>query len=831
MPRSTGFTRTPLTRQLPLAALIIALGGFQSAYAQAVQPINPVSTVSQIDYQLPAGPLGALLSQAAAQGGIALSFDAALTRGLQSPGLSGTFTPLNALEQLLHGTSLQLIRQVDGSYQLQQKPAQQPVGQLKKITVEADNMGSTTEHSGSYTSGSASTSTRLPMSLRETPQSVSVITRQQIEDRNFVTLDDAMKTATGITSSTANFNRVSYTARGFSLTDNMIDGMPSIGNAYAGYVPNLAFFDRVEVLRGAAGLVYGAGSAGGAVNLVRKRPTAESQVSTVLRAGSWNNFYAELDASSALNDSKSLRGRLVVLYEDRENFINEEYTRRPAMYGIGEWDLGDSTLVHLGASLERYDGNYAPYGLPRYTNGDNLKLPRSSRGMAPGWNNYYTDVDTVFAGVNRQFNERWSLRVTSSFQERVQGGLTINTTGAVNPATLTGPAYSATVSSAYSPGTYQTTDAMLSGSFDLFGLTHEVVVGTTWSETESKAGRSASGKAPAITGTIFDFDPWSVPQPALGAWTKGTSETTNEQSGGYAIGRFSLAESLKLIVGARLSNLDNTTTNLATGAETKNSVDDEFTPYGGVVYDFAENWSAYASYTDIFRAQNTLYTAAGKPLEAAIGSNYEAGIKGEFYDGRLNTSFAVFRIDEENRSQIDPDNAAPCAASPTGLADCYIATGKVRGEGFEMEISGELLPGWETTAGYTYVTTEYLRDRTKTGAPSTNEGKAFRSATPEHLLQIWSNYHFSGALHGWSLGGGVTAQSDIYSVSGTTRIEQGGYSLWNARVGYDLNDNWKLGLNLNNLSDKVYYQQLGSLASGNRYGEPRNVTVSLRGTF
>jgi len=825
MPRLTRFTRPrPLARKLPLATLIFALGGFTSVHAQITQ--SSATAAVQIEYQLPAGSLGALLSQAAAQGGIALSFDAALTQGLKSPGLSGTFTPLNALEQLLQGSSLQLVKQTDGSYQLQPK---QTTGKLQKVKVEAD-LGSTTEHSGSYTSGSASTASRLPLTLRETPQSVSVITRQQIEDRNFVTLDDAMKTATGITSSTANFNRVSYTARGFSLTDNMIDGIPSVGNAYAGYVPNLAFFDRVEVLRGAAGLVYGAGSAGGTVNLIRKRPTAEPQVSTVVRVGSWNNFYSELDASGSINENKTVRGRLVVLYEDRENFIDEEYTRRPAIYGIGEWDLGDSTLVHLGASLERYDGNYAPYGLPRYTDGSDLKLPRSSRGMSPGWGTYYTDVDTVFAGVDHQFNERWSLRVTSSFQERVQGGLTTNTTGAVNPTTLTGPAYGTTMSNAYSPGTYQASDAMLSGSFDAFGQTHDVVAGVTWSETESKAGRSATGPASPVIGNIFTFDPWAVPQPAFGAWVKGNTETVNEQSGGYLIGRFTLAEPLKLIVGARLSNLDNTTTTLSTGNTIKTSENNEVTPYGGVVFDVAENWSAYASYTDIFRAQNTLYTADKTPLEPAIGANYEAGVKGELYDGRLNTSFAVFRIDEDNRAQIDPDNAAPCAGSPTGLADCYIATGKVRGEGFEVEVSGEILPGWEMVAGYTYVSTEYLHDRTKTGAPSANEGKAFRSATPEHLLQLWSNYRFSGALDGWSLGGGVSAQSDIYITSGTLQVNQGGYSLWNARVGYTLNNNWNLGLNVNNLFDKVYYSQLG-YASGNRYGEPRNVTVSLRGTF
>lgn len=165
MPRSTGSARPhPFTRKLPLAALIFALGGFAPAQAQITQ--SSATIAAQIEYQLPAGPLGALLSQAAAQGGIALSFDATLTQGLKSPGLSGTFTPLNALEQLLQGSSLQLVKQSDGSYQLQPKP--QTTGKLQKVKVEAD-LGSTTENSGSYTSGGASTASRLPLTLRETP--------------------------------------------------------------------------------------------------------------------------------------------------------------------------------------------------------------------------------------------------------------------------------------------------------------------------------------------------------------------------------------------------------------------------------------------------------------------------------------------------------------------------------------------------------------------------------------------------------------------------------------------------------------------------------------
>lgn len=704
---------------------------------------------------------------------------------------------------------------------------------MKKITV-VDELDATTEGSGSYTTGAMSTATKLPMSIRETPQSVSVITRQEIEDRNIVNLDEAMETAVGVIASTANFNRISYTARGFAITDNMIDGVPAVGNAYAGYVPNLAFFDRIEIIRGGAGLTYGGvslvGSAGGTVNLVRKRPTVDTQISAVIRRGSFNNNYVELDGSTKLNASGSLRGRLVASYEDRETFTDLEDSRKPAFYGILEADLGERTTATLGGSIERYDGNFAPYGLPRYTDGGDLGLSRSSRGMAPAYNEYFTDVDSLFVEVAHNINDRWSVKATANYQEREQGGLTINTTGAVNRTTLLGPTYGTTASDSVSPDERRAADLIVSGSFDAFGRTHEVAFGGTWAENEGERARTASGTAPAVTQNIFNFDPYLVARPALGAWVPSATASTSTTSGIYAMTRLAIADPLKVILGGRVSSIENETRNFNTGARSSTKESDVFTPYAGVVYDVSEHWSTYASYADIFRPQNTLYQASGDPLEPVVGANYEIGLKGEHYEGRLNTTLAVFRIEETNRSQVDPDNLQPCAGSPT-LSDCYIAEGKVRGEGFEAEIAGELLPDWQMTAGYTFVETEYLRDRTRTGEPSANEGKSFRTATPKHLFRIWTTYRLPGGLQAWSVGCGISAQSEIYALTNGIRFEQQSLALLNARVGYDISDTWNVALNVNNLLDEKYYQRLGSLTSGNRYGEPRAVLVSLRGKW
>lgn len=143
-------------------------------------------------------------------------------------------------------------------------------------------------------------------------------------------------------------------------------------------------------------------------------------------------------------------------------------------------------------------------------------------------------------------------------------------------------------------------------------------------------------------------------------------------------------------------------------------------------------------------------------------------------------------------------------------------------------MAGQLLPGLQAAAGYTFVETEYLRDRTRTGAASANEGKSFRTTTPKHLLRVWTTYQLPGRLAPLSIGGGVNVQSSIYSLASNIRYEQDSYVLFNARSGYDFGDSWNLALNVNNLLDEKYYQRLGTITSGNRYGEPRSFMLTLR---
>jgi outer membrane receptor for ferric coprogen and ferric-rhodotorulic acid len=277
------------------------------------------------------------------------------------------------------------------------------------------------------------------------------------------------------------------------------------------------------------------------------------------------------------------------------------------------------------------------------------------------------------------------------------------------------------------------------------------------------------------------------------------------------MGRFSLADPVTLVLGGRMSWWNQS----APGARQR--IDPEFTPYGGLIVDLDRQWSLYGSYAQVFQPQSQL-TREGKPLDPVTGTNYEAGVKGALADGALNVSLAVFQIQQKNRAQQDPD--WPCVGN-----NCYyISGGEVRSRGFEAEASGQVTPHWTVAAGYTFNTSKYLSD-------SVSNGQPFASFTPKHIFRLWTNYALPVMERRLSVGGGVRMQSGYSTVSGPVTLRQGGYTLVDLRMAYRLDKHLTAALNVNNLFDRRYYQSLSGTSWNNRYGEPRNVMLTLRAQY
>ncbi|AHV92692.1 tonB dependent receptor family protein [Bordetella holmesii 30539] len=279
---------------------------------------------------------------------------------------------------------------------------------------------------------------------------------------------------------------------------------------------------------------------------------------------------------------------------------------------------------------------------------------------------------------------------------------------------------------------------------------------------------------------------------------------------------------MRLILGGRMSWYDIVWDTKTTGRYTEDSVykqrvSAEFTPYAGLIFELTPQWSLYASYADIFKPQSER-DKGGAQLKPILGSNYEIGLKGELLDGKVNTTIALFRIDQKNRAQTDYSSDPECDMGWY----CSVASGKVRSQGVDAEISGEIMAGWNLFAGYTFNTTKYLQDQN-------NEGKTLNGFTPKHMLRLWSTYRLPGEWNRFTLGGGVNAESGSYD-TGSVRFDNPGRAVWSAFARYRINKNWAASVNVNNIFDKRYFTNVGT-NNGGFYGDPRNVMLTLRGTF
>jgi TonB-dependent siderophore receptor len=285
------------------------------------------------------------------------------------------------------------------------------------------------------------------------------------------------------------------------------------------------------------------------------------------------------------------------------------------------------------------------------------------------------------------------------------------------------------------------------------------------------------------------------------------------QKGVYGTLRTKLTEPLTAIAGARISWYDYLYRVPASDIQTHNTATGEVTPYFGLVYALTPQWSAYGSYTSVFEPQSAR-TAAGDVLKPIIGTNYELGLKGELMDGQVNTSLAIFRYDHKNRAVTDVESGFACDGGY-----CSTASGKVRSQGVEAELSGEVLRDLQVVVGYTYNTTKFLND-------PTNQGQVFSTWTPKHMVRAWASYRLPENLNRFTVGGGFVSQSHTLGYDRSFKVP--GFTVWNMRVAYQATPEVSLALNLNNVFDKRYWIPGFNEQNGNNdYGDPRNVMLTL----
>ena len=795
-----------------------------AVYAQQAAPVRA--------YQIPAGPLSTALARFVGESGILLAGSTELASGKTSRGLQGSHAVADGLAALLAGSALEAVRNADGSYTLRRAAPPAEVDATGYATMRAIHVvgarDNTSEGSGAY-GGRALSLGKGNASLRETPHSVTIVSRQQIEDQALTDLADVLRSTPGIEVFNTDSERVGYYARGQEITNVQFDGnaaiTPGSGNGF--YIqPDMATLDHAEVLRGAAGLMRGAGSPSGAVNLVRKRPTAQLSAGGAATVGSWDTYRVEGDLSAPLNASGSVRGRVVAVEDRRHHFQKARKSDKSVLYAVLEADLAPATTLLAGLEWSALKTNGAWGNLLANIDGSPMHFARDTY-LGSSENHWDRENRQAFASLEHDFGHGWNARASFNFinMKRMHGAdgyvQTLISRNAKDPSKIN---YQISHCGEKDYTAQQTSwDLYASGPFTLLGRQHELVVGANGSRdyAQPTAGScSTLAGLPAMTGLDpYTWDPYHVAMPPMPAFTGTYVKNLTEQQGVYGTARFSVSDPLTVIVGARMSWWDYKPSNRA-GAY---SVDAELTPYVAALYALDRNLSLYGSYADVFTPQRA-FDQTGKALAPITGRNLELGVKGEFFNKKLNTNVAIFQLEQNGKGVDDLSSPNPCLPEYSN-GYCQVAQGEQRSRGVEAEVSGQIGSNWNLSAGYTLNNTKNVRDT------ASNTGKAIRTTTPRHLLRLFSSYTLPGDLHAWSVGGGINLQSEITSQSGTAFARQGGYTTASAFVSYRLSRNLQAQLNVSNLFDKVYYEKIREYGPGYYYGAPRGAMLTVRGQY
>lgn len=788
-------------------------------------------------FDIAAQSLGTAITSFGQQSGMQVSAPADLLAGRASSGVSGRMTPLAALGRLLTGTGLSF-RIMGNTVVLERAPdVADGAVSLGPVRVEGNGgiaaSGQTASSDPVVTEGSRSYAPlavnvgKAAQSLRQIPQSVTVITRERIEDQNLISIEDVMLQTTGVTVD-RNWLSSTYNSRGLAITNvrydggatsNRVDGMSDI---------DTAIYDSVALVRGSDGL-FGAGEAGGVLNFTRKRALEETQLQINAFGGSWDNYRLEADVTGPLTASGKIRGRAIGVIDNGHGFQRFKQDRRALIHGLIEADLTPSTLLVAGFTRQedRHDGFNV--SLPRYRNGVDIGLPRSFN-MGTPWNWIERGTSVAFGRLEQRIGEDWTIKLTANHVRNRDQTNAAEMENAVDPVDGSGVDWwyfqqdKATKEN--------TLDFNSQGSFEAFGQKHDVILGADYTRYAQVYQQLWT-----YVGEGDIFNPVYPQEPAFPpAWSYRNRQTI-ERVGLYGSLRIRPVEAVSIIGGGRLILQDRTKNfNLITDT-LRNQVDQKtvFVPYFGAVLDVNSQFSLYGSIAEIYQSQAQYNSGPrpGTPLDPVRGRNFEAGVKGELVGGKLLGSLALYRVNKRGAAASDPSDP-PFA----GNNCCYIRDGYLKSQGVELELNGEVLPRLQIAFGYTYNDNSNKRD----------SDARFSETTPKHLLKLWADYRFSGEQDkGLSIGGGVTAQSSnfrsgyIQELNPATGIYDGpsyeyqfrvpGYAIWSGRIAYALNDRFSISANLNNIFDKTYYVTIDGPGYGNIYGDPRNFLVALRGKF
>ncbi|WP_278396304.1 TonB-dependent siderophore receptor [Stutzerimonas kunmingensis] len=654
-----------------------------------------------------------------------------------------------------------------------------------------------------YRATRSASATRTDTAIHETPQSISVVPAQVVEDIGATRLEDALDYAGGVERGN-NFGGQGLTeflVRGFSTQEFYRNGF-AVNRGYPN-MPDASTLERIEVLRGPASMLYGRGDPGGTFNIVSKQPQAErrtvlgSQVNTDgLRRGT-------LDTTGALDESAAFTYRLNLVAEGSDSFRDHVESERYNIAPVLRWQLSDDTALILEGD---YLHNRHPMdrGLTRYPNqaGDLSRdrfLGEESAGKLTNQN------ATTQLRLEHQLDSQWMLRGGIQYLDGSLDGGAVENNGLAADGRTVGRNYS----ERWLNWNDLAVQANLEGHFDAAGLAHTLLLGVEFDDFNYDSQIDRSGGATSDF-PIDLYDPvYDQPLPALTRTT--TYDDENLKSYAFFLqDQITLTERLTAQVGARLERFEQRYENKLTPAGSWDQAHNAVSPRFGLIYDLTEELAVYANTSRSFKP-NRGADRSSQAFDPEKGIAHEVGIKYELPEHDLSVTAALFHITKENVLTSDPLDS-----------NYQVAAGEARSRGFDISVAGNITPQWRVIGGYAYVDAEV----TESSSASMPAGTRLANV-PRHSFNLLDTYEFAeGPLAGLGVGMGIKYVGDRKGGATSTAFDMDAYTTVDLLAYYPLTERVRLNLNLNNLFDEEYEER----AWGNIWaypGAPRTLQAGI----
>ncbi|MBX3346541.1 MAG: TonB-dependent receptor [Nitrospira sp.] len=809
---------------------------------------DPAPAISPQTFAITPQPLSSALLQFSSMTRIELLYDAAMTRDVETQGVTGEYAPEEALRLLLRDTGLSPRTTTSGSITLERtsvpqspssagapslataataeaspRPAAQKSVKVPEIVVK--DVRERDDDSQTYVAEEAVSATRTDTPIRDVPQSIQVITRKVIEEQRSFRLQNTLENISGInaTESAASLYD-SLIIRGFTATDRSYF-RNGLLDPFAQFTASDTYnIRRLEVLKGPASVLYGQGDPGGVINIVTNKPLPNAAYSANVSLGNFHFYRSELDATGPLNASKTVLYRLNVAGQKAGSFMDYANRDVVAIAPSITWLMSSRTTLTIDADyLRRWSND--PYGLPAQgTLLPNINGPISrNRSVTLGeFSTFNRTSYRVGYDLTHQFNDKWSIRnvFRHSIVEDDKNNLY------ASPVSLDPDQRTLQRFQVLQPQIARRhANSMITnvvGHIRLLEMDHTLLTGVEL--RQEKTDRFAFTFAGASPIDLFAPDYSLTPLPFTNDLI--SSQSDNKTAAWYVQDQITILPNLKFMGGLRFDYVHQSTQ--AVGADERRSDDHAVSPRLGLVYQPIEPLSLYTSWTKGFQPSSLLnVNPNGELFKPERSTQYEVGMKTFFFDNRVSATLAWFHLTRENLLTPNPD---------PGLAALgySVQTGEQRSQGVELDVTAQLTPGWNILTGYAYTDAEVTKDN------DTSLVAKRLANVPYNKFTLWSTYHIQeGLLQGFGVGGGLFAYTSRNASIFGDQTEMPGYIRADGALYYnhDLQKgNWlgarsmHLALNVRNLLDQRYVATSYNGSSLFFFGEPRTVlaTVGLR---